>query len=179
MPPRASRSAARRTTPTVHQQADRADVLLIDPALSHVWKPLLHELAAGTRRAHEGAMDFMAQAWRHGYRSHPGRMEGMDRRLQEVRLAPLLDDDGQEIAPCRAIGYDTLVLCLGSVANDFGPPGVREHALSLELHGLLALWSYHALRRQHGVRLLGPERTLLTAVGAWLGEGAGPKVKLH
>jgi hypothetical protein len=30
------------------------------------------------------------------------------------------------------IGYDTLVLAVGSQTNDFGTPGVREHAIALE-----------------------------------------------
>ena len=32
----------------------------------------------------------------------------------------------------RAFAYDTLVVAIGSLSNDFGTPGVREHALRLE-----------------------------------------------
>jgi NADH dehydrogenase len=110
----------------------QAEVLLVDPFLTHVWKPLLHEMAAGTLRAHEGVVDFLPQARRHHFRFHLGTMESLDRRRRQVRLSPLLDGDGMEIAPRRMVGYDTLVLSVGSVVNDFGIPGVSEHALRLD-----------------------------------------------
>lgn len=113
----------------------QAEVLLVDPFLTHVWKPLLHEMAAGTLRTHEGVVDFLPQARRHHFRFHLGTMESLDRRRRQVRLAPLRDGDGMEIAPCRTVSYDTLVLCVGSVVNDFGIPGVSEHALRLDSAG--------------------------------------------
>ena len=36
------------------------------------------------------------------------------------------------MTPERVFGYDTLVIAIGSLSNDFGTPGVREHALRLE-----------------------------------------------
>ena len=108
-----------------------AEVLLVDGALTHVWKPLLHELAAGTLRHRETVVDFLQQARRHGFRFHLGALQGLDRAAQQVWLAPLVDEDGRAIAPARPIHYDTLVLAVGSVVNDFGTPGVREHATAL------------------------------------------------
>lgn len=32
----------------------------------------------------------------------------------------------------RVFGYDTLVVSIGSLSNDFGTPGVAEHAMKLE-----------------------------------------------
>jgi len=113
----------------------QAEVLLVDPFLTHVWKPLLHEMAAGTLRTHEGVVDFLPQARRHHFRFHLGTMESLDRRRRQVRLAPLRDGDGMEIAPRRTVSYDTLVLCVGSVVNDFGIPGVCDHALRLDSAG--------------------------------------------
>ena len=34
--------------------------------------------------------------------------------------------------PRRVFGYDTLVIAVGSLTNDFGTPGVKEHAIALE-----------------------------------------------
>jgi NADH dehydrogenase len=109
-----------------------AQVLLIDPAFTHVWKPHLHELAAGTMRLPQASVDFLPQARRHHFRFHLGSMEGLDRQRKQVHLQALLDDDGVEIAPSRKVPYDTLVLCVGSVVNDFGTPGVREHGVLLD-----------------------------------------------
>src|SRR3712207_5761606 len=42
------------------------------------------------------------------------------------------DEEGREITPRRSFGYDTLVIAIGSVVNDFGTPGVKEHAIALD-----------------------------------------------
>lgn len=108
-----------------------AEIVLVDPALSHVWKPLLHEVAAGTLVAEENAFDFLQQARQHHFRFHLGSLAGLDRARKEVVLAPLHDETGELIAPERRLWYDTLVVAVGCQDNDFGVPGVREHAYSL------------------------------------------------
>jgi len=47
-------------------------------------------------------------------------------------LVGAIEDAGQEVLPARRIGYASLVLAIGSVSNDFGVPGVAEHAFSLD-----------------------------------------------
>jgi NADH dehydrogenase len=59
-------------------------------------------------------------------------MVGLDRTRREVRLAANVDEEGHQITPVRSVGYDTLVIAIGSVTNDFGTPGVAEHAVPLE-----------------------------------------------
>ncbi|MCW7537655.1 NAD(P)/FAD-dependent oxidoreductase [Aquabacterium sp. A7-Y] len=108
-----------------------ADVVLVDSALTHLWKPLLHEVAAGTLDHQETEVDYLQQARRHHFRFHLGSMAGLDRAARQVWLEPLIDEEGEEIAPRRALDYDTLVISVGSIVNDFGTPGVREHALAL------------------------------------------------
>ena len=54
---------------------------------------------------------------------------------REVHVAAFQDDEGHEVTPVRVVPYDTLVICIGSQSNDFGTPGVREHALKLESVG--------------------------------------------
>lgn len=108
-----------------------AEVLLVDETMVHVWKPLLHEVAAGTLPDSVGSVDFLQQARRHQFRFHLGSMAALDRQARQIWLAPLIDEQGREIAPRRPIPYDTLVLAVGSVVNDFGTQGVREHAMAL------------------------------------------------
>src|ERR671918_366034 len=43
----------------------RARVTLVDCALTHVWKPLLHEIAAGTLSVETDGIDYFAHAPRH------------------------------------------------------------------------------------------------------------------
>lgn len=110
----------------------RVHVTLVDAKLTHLWKPLLHEVAAGTFDSHENDVDYIAQAHQHRFDYRLGRMDGLDRARREVSLAPTFVEEGREIVPRRVIPYDTLVLAVGSVNNDFGIPGVREHCVFLD-----------------------------------------------
>lgn len=109
----------------------RASVTLVDSSLVHVWKPLYHEVAAGTLDSQEDAVTFIGQAFRSGFQFHFGRMEGLDRERRHVLLGPMYED-GVEVVPAGRLPYDTLVICVGSVSNHFGIPGAAEHCLHLD-----------------------------------------------
>ena len=82
----------------------------------------------------EHEVNYLAQAHWHRFRYRIGEMVGLDRERREVRVAPHVDDeDGRVITPSALVGYDTLVIAIGSLSNDFGTPGVeRIHAIKLE-----------------------------------------------
>lgn len=109
----------------------KAEIILVDAVLTHLWKPLLHEVAAGTLGLQENELDFLQQARRHHFRFHLGRLETVDRARRQIWLAPLVNEEALEIAPRRPLAYDTLVIAIGAVENDFGTPGVRLYAHSL------------------------------------------------
>ncbi|MEX0606957.1 MAG: NAD(P)/FAD-dependent oxidoreductase [Halofilum sp. (in: g-proteobacteria)] len=108
------------------------EITLIDGTLTHVWKPLLHEIAAGTLDVHDDEREYMAHGRAHHFRFTWGRMEGLDRSARQVWLEPLREDSGNDALPRRAVPYDTLVIAVGSVSNDFGVPGVAEHCYTLD-----------------------------------------------
>jgi len=110
----------------------QADITLVDKHRTHVWKPKLHEIASGSMDMSAHEVDYLAQAHWHHFRFRLGELTGIDREGREVHVAPYLDDEGRLVTPARAFGYDTLVVAIGSLSNDFGTPGVREHALRLE-----------------------------------------------
>ena len=110
----------------------RARVTLVERARTHLWKPLLHEVAAGSIDPGEYEVNYLAQAHWHGFRYRLGEMIGLDRAAKEVRLAATFDDEGREITPPQSVGYDTLIIAIGSVTNDFGTPGVAGRAVPLE-----------------------------------------------
>jgi NADH:ubiquinone reductase (H+-translocating) len=110
----------------------RAAVTLIDRSRTHVWKPLLHKVAAGTMDPGDHELNYFAQAHWHGFRYQQGEMIGLDRASRRVRLAPVLDLEGSVVVPARAVPYDTLVVAIGSQTNDFGTPGAAAHAISLD-----------------------------------------------
>ena len=105
---------------------------LIDRARTHLWKPLLHEIAAGSMNPDEHELDYLAQAHWHHFQYRFGEMIGLDRAKKEVRLAATHDDEGRLITAERSFTYDTLVIAVGCRSNDFGTPGAKEHAIALE-----------------------------------------------
>jgi len=110
----------------------KAVITLIDSTLTHLWKPLLHEVAAGSLNSYEDEVGYLGQSHWHHFCFRLGRMDRLDRKKQEVSLAPTLDDEGKEYIPRRTFHYDTLVMAVGSTTNDFGIPGVREHCMFLD-----------------------------------------------
>src|SRR6476660_4083480 len=110
----------------------RAEITLVDKNRTHVWTPKLHEIASGSMDMSAHEVDYLAQAHWHHFRFRLGEMTGIDREQRELHVAPYLDDEGRLVTPARVFGSDTLVIAIGSLSNDFGTPGVREHALRLE-----------------------------------------------
>ena len=108
------------------------DIILIDRNLTHIWKPLLHEVAAGSLDANLDEVGYGGHAVRWGYRFFQGSIESIDRQARTITTAPLLDERGEEVIGRHTVRYDYLVLAIGGISNDFGVPGVREHAMFLE-----------------------------------------------
>jgi len=109
----------------------KAEVTLIDATSTHIWKPLLHEVAAGTLDESE-QIDYLAQAYRSGFRFRLGKMDGLNRQKKEVYVSATLNDNGEELIPRRTFNYDTLILSVGSVSNTFAIKGVAEHCMFLD-----------------------------------------------
>lgn len=106
---------------------NRADIVLLDRNTTHVWKPLLHELATGVLNSSMDEVDYRGHSSAHHYRYQRGSLSGLDRAAKRLHLAPILDEDGVEVLPARELAYDYLVMALGSVSNDFDTPGVTDH----------------------------------------------------
>ncbi|WP_332778534.1 NAD(P)/FAD-dependent oxidoreductase [Polaromonas sp.] len=109
-----------------------ADITLVDAARTHVWKPLLHQLAAGSFDTHAEEIEYLAQArWNH-FKFRLGNLVGVDRASKTVQLAASYDEAGREITPAQQLSYDTLVIAVGSQTNDFGTLGAAEHTIKLD-----------------------------------------------
>ena len=109
-----------------------ADITLVDSARTHVWKPLLHQLAAGSFDTHAEEIEYLAQArWNH-FKFRLGNLMGVDRTQKTVQLAASHDESGREITPAQSLSYDTLVIAVGSQTNDFGTLGAAEHTIKLD-----------------------------------------------
>jgi len=109
-----------------------AQIILIDKARTHLWKPLLHEVAAGSMDLDTNKLEYLAQAHWHHFWFRLGSMDGLKRAAQHVFVAPTFDEQGRELIPRRVIPYDTLVMAVGSTTNDYGTPGAAQYAIALD-----------------------------------------------
>jgi NADH dehydrogenase len=148
----------------------KAHVTLIDKRRTHLWKPLLHEIAAGSMDLGTHEIDYLAQAYWHGFTFRLGALVGIDRGQRLVRVAPTFDAEGRQVTPAREFGYDTLVVCIGSLTNDFATRGVKSHAIALETADEAA--RFHArlvnacIRAHAQAEPLRPEQLQVAIIGA-------------
>lgn len=110
----------------------QARIILVDGHRYHLWKPLLHELAAGTIDPGSEAIRYHLHALKNHYEFVNARLIGLDRQSKNLTLSAFLGEGGTELLPERPLQYDHLVIAVGSVCNDFGIPGVRQHCLFLD-----------------------------------------------
>ena len=102
----------------------QAEITLVDAARTHVWKPLLHQVAAGSFDTHAEEIEYLAQArWNH-FRFRLGRMTAIDRAARHVELAATHDERGVEIAPAQRVLEPELAL----VTNEPGPTQTLDSA---------------------------------------------------
>lgn len=110
----------------------RAEIVLVDRNPTHIWKPLLHEVATGVLDSGLDEVSYQGHSKASGYRFQRGTLSDIDREARQLTLAPIIDDDESVVLPSRVLKYDYLVLSLGSVSNDFGTPGVASHCHFLD-----------------------------------------------
>ena len=151
----------------------RAQITLIDNALTHIWKPLLHEVAVGTMGPHNDDVNYLGHARDHHFAFQPGRMDGLDRAKRQVHLGSILDPEGEEVTPARQIAYDTLVVAVGSTSNDFANSrGCRILPLSRQLSAGRPFPAAPAQHLHAGAVRAGPARRARCCRIAIVGAGA-------
>lgn len=110
----------------------KANVILIDRNTTHLWKPLLHEVATGSLDDGTDAVSYRAHATHHNFSFRQGTMSGLERENKQVIIAPIYNEEGELLVAERRIAYDKLVLAIGSQSNDFGTKGVKENCFFLD-----------------------------------------------
>ena len=151
-------------------RTDKVEITLVDAARTHVWKPLLHQLAAGSFDTHAEEIEYLAQArWNH-FKFRLGSLAGIDRKEKQIQLAASHDDAGREITPAQTLAYDTLVIAVGSQTNDFGTLGAQEHTIKLDSPMAAKRFNDRlinaCIRAQSVPRAAGSGRLTVTIVGA-------------
>ncbi|MEZ8033583.1 NAD(P)/FAD-dependent oxidoreductase [Vibrio crassostreae] len=110
----------------------RAQITLVDRKASHLWKPLLHEVATGSLDEGVDALSYRAHAKNHYFDFQMGSLNDIDRERKVIALSELKDEHGELLMPSRELEYDILVMALGSTSNDFNTPGVRDNCIFLD-----------------------------------------------
>ncbi|WP_409526116.1 NAD(P)/FAD-dependent oxidoreductase [Nitrincola sp. MINF-07-Sa-05] len=111
---------------------NKAEITLVDRNQTHIWKPLLHEVATGSLDTGTDEISYRAHAHNHHFRFVLGSLSHVDRAAKTITLSALNSNEGQEILPERTLSYDYLVLAIGSVSNDFGIDGISQHCMYLD-----------------------------------------------
>ncbi|HEY1043064.1 MAG TPA: NAD(P)/FAD-dependent oxidoreductase [Telluria sp.] len=106
-------------------------VVLVDSRLYHIWKPSLHEVAAGTLDVHQEGLSYQMLAHDNGFTFVYGAMTGLDSAGRSLTVAPVTTGAGEEVLPERQLQFGSLVLAVGSVSNYFGVPGAQHNTISL------------------------------------------------
>src|ERR1700761_6255662 len=122
------------------KKTPRAQVTLIDRNPTHIWKPLLHEVAAGSMDPFTQELEYAAQALWHGFEFQQGDLVGLDRAAKRITIGALRDEEAGELLPERELEYDTLVIAIGSTTHFFGVEGAQQNSIALDTVGQAELF---------------------------------------
>lgn len=145
----------------------KAEVVLVDRNRTHLWKPLLHEVAAGAMDAGIDGLSYRSHAHNHGFSFHLGSLSNINRDKKTITLAAMRDEHDKPMLTERTLEYDFLVLAIGSVSNDFGTKGVSEHCIFLDRPQQAEHFHEELMNRfmQHSEGELGSDKVNIAIVG--------------
>lgn len=150
--------------------ATKVQVTLVDKNRTHIWKPKLHEIAAGSMDLADQELDYIAQAHWHHFKFRMGELTSIDREKQQIHISAYVDESGELVTPMQTIPYDTLVISIGSLTNDFGTQGVEKYAQRLESMGDAKRFHLRlvnaCLRAQAQTTPLAPHQLKVAIIGA-------------
>ncbi|WP_373741786.1 NAD(P)/FAD-dependent oxidoreductase [Neisseria sp.] len=113
------------------RRAGPEKILLIDRSPFHIWKPTLHEVAAGTLNPQQEGLSYSILARSNHFSFVMGELTAFDPAAKKLTLKEVHHPNGGLIIPERNISFSRCVLAVGCGSNFFGTPG-SEHAYVLE-----------------------------------------------
>ena len=106
-------------------------VMLVDCRLYHIWKPSLHEVAAGTLDIHQEGLSYQMLAHDNGFTFAYGPLLALDAGARRLKVGAVSTAAGEEVLPERSVDFASLVIAVGSTSDYFGVPGAQQHTISL------------------------------------------------
>ena len=107
-------------------KAGKERVLLIDRSSFHIWKPSLHEVAAGTLDAHQEGLSYSILGRSNHFSFMLGELDGFDPVAKRLTLKPIVGEGGKVLVDARGVTFRWGVLAIGSGSNLFGTPGADQ-----------------------------------------------------
>jgi NADH dehydrogenase len=112
-------------------KAGKERVLLIDRSSFHIWKPTLHEVAAGTLDTHQEGLSYSILGRANHFSFLLGDLDSFDPVAKRLSLKPIVSKDlggegGRVLVPERGVTFSWGVLAIGSGSNLFGTPGAEQ-----------------------------------------------------
>ena len=105
----------------------KAHITRIDKAHRHLWKLLVHEIAAGSMDEDVHAIDYLAQAYWQGFVYCAGALTGIDRARRLVQVAPFSSECTQG-KPLEAEQLQVAIIGAGATAPSWPPSCTRPRA---------------------------------------------------
>ncbi len=146
------------------KRAADVKVTLIDMNASHIWKPLLHEVATGSLDSNHDETSYRMLARKHKFDFLLGRVFRVDAAAQVVHIAAEIDDNGETLVAERTLQYEQLVLSPGSLSNDFGTSGVDKHCIKLDSRAQAERFHQLYLKQLHRVSAATDQNSQLSVV---------------
>lgn len=145
----------------------QAKIILVDQNLTHLWKPLLHEVAAGTLNPYQEEINYFAHAAKHHYQFILGKFINVYPKKRVIQIqSPTVDVQQPQDT---LLAYDTLILALGSNTDHFNIPGVQQHCYFLDSLAQAQKFHQNLLKLYLDAQNLSPARCLNIAI---VGAGA-------
>ena len=107
----------------------QAKVTLVDRNATHLWKPLLHEIATGVMDDGVDSLSYRAHGKNHFSVLSKVQLYVLIASKKYVELAPVYGQEGDMLVIARRIPYDYLVIAIGSKSNDFNTKGVADNCI--------------------------------------------------
>lgn len=111
----------------------RQQVILVEKNLNHIWKPTLHEVAAGTLDINQEGLSYSMLAYENNFTFIYGVFSRIDLSKMEIVVSAPEGEEG--IYPERRVQFSRLCIAVGSASNYYSTPGAAEYTLSLNTSG--------------------------------------------
>ncbi|CAA0080573.1 NADH dehydrogenase [Zhongshania aliphaticivorans] len=134
------------------KRSKKTQIILIDKNPSHIWKPLLHEVAAGSLDSSFDELNYRYHGKKNHFNFVLGSLETIDCKNQQLILAERYDDNGELITPVQTLAYTYVVIAIGGISNDFDVSGAKENCYFLDDKAQAERFHQHLLNQTDRLR---------------------------